>query len=617
MKIFASVLACIVSLAATVTLFAQDSVDKLQDLIGVRWADGSDTIRERGFVFVRSIDPSTNQVTYWRESSTGKCVSALSANGRFGGFFYVPADDCKVASGQSGSEAAERPASAARGVTLHRDLNLAGTSEVFAGDVPDLRGSRIGDNQATSVAITRGCRARLYRQPNYQGSYTEIDANVGDLRGSTVGDDSVSSVKVRCDVEGGSSATRGVTLHRDLNFTGASELFTDDAPDLRRTRIGDDQATSVSVSEGCRARLYQNLNFQGASTEVDANVSDLRGSRVGDDSATSLEVECDAVWEGVDWGDSGTAIKRGVTLHRDLNYGGVSEHFTGDVPDLRSSKIGNDQASSVSISEGCRARLYQSLNYWGAYTEVDSNVGDLRGSEVGNDSVTALRVRCDVDTESSATRGVTLYRDKSFTGVSEVFTGDAPDLRYSKIGNDHATSVRVSKGCRAKLHPNLNFEGASTEIDADVADLRGSTVGDDSVSSLEVDCEDWIWSDDWSGEEAGEAEDEWAEERAAQGSAGTRGVTLHRDLNYTGTSQLFSGDVPDLRSSTVGNDEATSVSISRGCRARLYQNLNYEGSYTEVDSNVGDLRGSTIGNDSVSSLKVRCESLAKATKARS
>jgi len=615
MRTSVGILVCVVALAAAATLFASDSVDKLQDLIGVRWADGSDTIRERGYVFVRSIDTSTNQVTYWRESGTGKCVSALSANGRFAGFFYIPVADCNPASGQSGSQAAERPASATRGVTLHRDLNLTGTSEVFAGDVPDLRGSRIGDNQASSVAITRGCRARLYRQLNYQGSYMEIDASVGDLRGSTVGDDSVSSLKVRCDAGAESAAARGVTLHRDLNFAGLSELFTDDAPDLRRTRIGDDHATSVTVSEGCRARLYQNLNFQGASTEIDANVSDLRGSRVGDDSATSLEVECDDWWESVDWGGSGTAVTRGVTLHRDLDYGGVSELFTGDVPDLRSSKIGNDQATSVTVSEGCRARLYQSLNYWGDYTEVDSDVGDLRGSEVGNDSVTSIRVRCDVDDESSAARGVTLYRDTSFTGVSELFSDDAPDLRYSKIGNDHATSVRVSKGCRATLHQNLNFEGASTEVDADVADLRGSTVGDDSVSSLVVDCEDWIWSDDWSGEEAGGAEDEWAEERAAQGSSGTRGVTLHRDLNYTGAKQLFTGDVPDLRSSTVGNDEATSASISRGCRARLYQNLNYEGAYTGVDPNVGDLRGSTVGNDSVTSLKVRCESLAKATQA--
>jgi len=611
------VLICVVALAAAATLFAQDSVAKLQDLIGVRWADGSDTVRERGFVFVRSIDPSTNQVTYWRESSSGKCVSALSANGRFAGFFYVPVDDCTVASGQRGSPAAGGAGSASRGVTLYRDLDLKGVSELFAGDVPDLRGSTIGDNQATSVAITRGCRARLYRQLNYQGGYTEIDASDGDLRGSTVGDDSVSSLKVRCDVDDEGSAARGITLYRDLNQTGVSELFTDDVPDLRRTRVGDDHATSVSVSEGCRGKLYRDLDFTGASTEVEAGVADLRGSRVGDDSATSLEVECEDWWEDVDWGGGGGGVTRGVTLHRDFNYGGVSELFTGDAPDLRSSKIGNDQATSVSVSEGCRARLYQSLNYWGAYTEVDSNVGDLRRSEVGNDSVTSLRVRCDVDAASAPARGVTLYRDRSFAGVSELFTGDAPDLRSSKIGNDHATSVRVSKGCRAKLYQNLGFEGAFTEVDADVADLRSSTVGDDSVTSLEVECEDWIWSDDWEAEGAEETVDEWAEERVAEGSEGTRGVTLHRDVDYTGTSQLFTGDVPDLRYSKVGNDQATSVSISRGCRARLYQNLNYQGAYTEVDSNDGDLRGTTVGNDSVSSLKVRCESLSTATKARS
>ena len=31
---------------------------------------------------------------------------------------------------------------------------------------------------------------------------------------------------------------RGVTLHRDLDFTGFSQTFSSDVPDLRRTRIG-------------------------------------------------------------------------------------------------------------------------------------------------------------------------------------------------------------------------------------------------------------------------------------------------------------------------------------------------------------------------------------------
>lgn len=199
------------------------------------------------------------------------------------------------------------------------------------------------------------------------------------------------------------SQGKGVTLHRDLSFQGMSETFTNDVPDMRRTRFGDDQATSVSISRGCTARLYRDLNFQGGYTEVTGDMADLRGSRVGDDSVTSLQVRCGghgwggSGWGGGgdDWGDEDRNKPYGVTLHRDLNYTGISETFTGDVPDLRGSRVGDDSTTSVSVSSQCRARLYQNPNYEGAYTEVNGDIGDLRGSRVGDDSVTSIRVRCD------------------------------------------------------------------------------------------------------------------------------------------------------------------------------------------------------------------------------
>ena len=199
------------------------------------------------------------------------------------------------------------------------------------------------------------------------------------------------------------SGDLGVTLYRDLDLGGFSQTFTEDVPDMRRTRIGDDQATSVGISRGCTARLYRDLNYRGGYTEVNGDIRDLRRSEVGDDSVTSLQVRCGGggwgqseSWGGGgdEWGDSGSRAY-GVTLHRDLNYTGTSQTFTGDVPDLRGSRIGDDQATSVSVSRECRARLYQNPNYGGAYTEVTSDIGDLRGSSVGNDSVTSIRVRCD------------------------------------------------------------------------------------------------------------------------------------------------------------------------------------------------------------------------------
>ena len=203
---------------------------------------------------------------------------------------------------------------------------------------------------------------------------------------------------------GGGSHERGVILHRDLNYTGVSETFTNDVPDMRKTRFGDDHATSVSIGRGCTARLYRDLDFRGSYTEVTSDIGDLRGSKVGDDSVTSLQVRCGGgggwgsgdSWGGDDeWGDSGGSKPYGVTLHRDLNYTGVSETFTSDVPDLRKTRVGDDHTTSVSVSRHCRARLYEHLNFEGAYTEVSSDIGDLRGSRVGNDSATSLRVRCD------------------------------------------------------------------------------------------------------------------------------------------------------------------------------------------------------------------------------
>jgi hypothetical protein len=193
----------------------------------------------------------------------------------------------------------------------------------------------------------------------------------------------------------------GVTLYRDPAFRGHFETFTEDRRDLRGSRIGDDQTTSVRVSRGCSARLFQDLDYRGAYAEITADNGDLRSSRVGDDSVTSIQVRCDGEgWDddssssgGDDW--SSDPWNKGITLYRDLNYHGTSETFSSDNPDLRETRIGDDQATSVKVSRGCRARLYRDTNYRGSFTEVSSDVADLRRSQVGDDSITSIQVRCD------------------------------------------------------------------------------------------------------------------------------------------------------------------------------------------------------------------------------
>lgn len=94
---------------------------------------------------------------------------------------------------------------------------------------------------------------------------------------------------------------------------------------------------------------------------------------------------------------------------------------------------------------------------------------------------------------------------------------------------------------------------------------------------------------------------EWGWEEPTQ-----RGLTLYRDPHYKGRNEVFTGDRGSLRSTQIGNDEATSARVSRGCRARLFEHDNYQGRYTEISGGIPDLRGSRVGDDAISSVQVRC-----------
>lgn len=405
--------------------------------------------------------------------------------------------------------------------------------------------------------------------------------------------------------------SRGVTLYRDLNFSGTSQTFSDDVPDLRGTYVGNDTATSVRVSSSCRVRLYADADYRGSYFEVEHDISDLRGSPIGNDTVTSVQVRCDETgdgWSGGDssWGDDSSIL--GVTLYRDLNFSGASQSFSDDISDLRRSFVGNDTTTSVRVDRGCRARLFADVDYRGTYIDVDGDIPDLRGSTVGNDTVTSLQVRCDGSggawsdggswnnsdgewTGDSTADGITLYRDLDFSGARQTFIEDVADLRDSLVGNDTATSLRVDSGCRARLYADANYRGTYIETDRDISDLRGSPIGNDRITSLQVRCE-------------GNG-DRWSDGDSSQ-TASVR-VTLYQDTNFRGTAYSFDSDVGDLRSMFGANDEASSVRVAPGCIVRLYPDPRFQGMFTETARDISDLRSSRVGNDSISSLRIRCQ----------
>ncbi len=224
-------------------------------------------------------------------------------------------------------------------------------------------------------------------------------------------------------------------------------------------------------------------------------------------------------------------------------------------------------------------------------------------------------------------RGVTLYTDAQFRGNSERVIRDDSNLGDDPIGADRASSVRVDRGCRARLYSETGFRGTYIEVLGSESDLGRTAIGNDRVRSIRIRCG---WRREWGDDESrvqgarSQRDDRGADRNgyrsrygsdqqthpASRGEAYGRrqgeGATLFRDAGFRGASDTVLGDVPDLRATRVGNDAVSSIRLGRGCWARLYEDVGFEGDYIDLRFDEDYLSETPLGNDQASSVQVRC-----------
>ncbi len=411
-------------------------------------------------------------------------------------------------------------------VTVFSGSNYRGTSQTFYNDIPDLRQSAVGNDQASSVRVGRGCLVRLYDDANFRGAFTELDRDEPNLSSSSVGNDRASSLRILCgdgiSWNGDRAPDRvsaGVVLYDSANFGGTREVFHGDVPDLRRSRVGNDRASSVQVAPGCRARLYEAEDYRGRYAEMSGAEANLGRSRVGNDRTSSLELRCvgdrrpwntggtgsssgsSGSHEWGDWDDWDSDRGQGVVLFQDRDFRGRSAVFTGDEPDLRRSPVGSYEASSIRVPSGCVVDLFSGPNYEGMRVRFNRSEHYLGDTRIGNDVAASIRVDCGRGSSAgsgggddswgwheSGRWGVTLYADGGFRGASDTLDSDARNLRGTQVGNDRVSSVRVPQGCRVALYADPDFRGSYVVLHEDTADMSRTRVGNDTVSSVRVDC---------------------------------------------------------------------------------------------------------------------------------
>lgn len=81
----------------TIPMNAQTPAPSLQDLVGARGSSGERELQSRGYEYIKTEKSGNDAYSYWRETSTGKCLTVRTSDGRYQSLVYAPAFDCRVA----------------------------------------------------------------------------------------------------------------------------------------------------------------------------------------------------------------------------------------------------------------------------------------------------------------------------------------------------------------------------------------------------------------------------------------------------------------------------------------------------------------------------------------
>jgi hypothetical protein len=79
-----------------------DPVKALSDLVGARAGQAENTLRQRGYQFVKRESASGDSVySYWRETKNKQCITVQTKQGRYASFAYALPESCGSTSSNS------------------------------------------------------------------------------------------------------------------------------------------------------------------------------------------------------------------------------------------------------------------------------------------------------------------------------------------------------------------------------------------------------------------------------------------------------------------------------------------------------------------------------------
>jgi len=385
------------------------------------------------------------------------------------------------------------PVSAFANVNFYGQCNYEGPSvtlepgEYTAADLAD-RG--IPDNAIAAVKFEKGYVVTLHEDDGFKGRFGTLKSSDSCLENNKF-NNLVSSLIIKAseqsfgnkesilfgnaslDAKKPTDVKGQITVYSDCNYAGASaKLSVGDynLAQLKKFGLGNNDISSAKVPKGLSLTVFENDFLRGDSASASGDVKCIDtgdfANRItsvsvsgGNDSAVAAPAP---------------AATGGVTVYEQCNYKGksallqVGEYTNAD---LNSMGISNNSISALQVGEGYQAELYINDFHRGDSGTLGTNNPCLVGRY--NDAITSMIIRkidgaaATADPEKMV---ATVYEHCNFRGGSaELPVGkhSASALKDMRVGQDTASSIKLSPGYRATLYEGANFDGKSVLVTGD------------------------------------------------------------------------------------------------------------------------------------------------------
>ncbi len=183
--------------------------------------------------------------------------------------------------------------------------------------------------------------------------------------------------------------------------------------------------------------------------------------------------------------------------------------------------------------------------------------------------------------EVDAAYYVSFYEHQNFGGRVSTFCGDIieiPEFVKTKVGNDTVTSIKICGPYEVQCYQHSNYRGKYHAYRFDDVKFSDESIGNDRLSSAII-------------------------KRISQDEY--EGVYIFKNVNFSGPWVKVTSNISNFKTTSVGNDNATSIRIVGPYECTVYEHANYKGIMHTYNSSDEDMSNEPIRSDRVSSATVK------------